>query len=154
MNTGEQGPNVALSWNASRATLAGPSVRGTYGYYMVRQSYTAGDINSNNLGLFIQDSWTLNNRLTLNYGVRTEREEIPSYRPENPGFKFNWADKLAPRLGFAYDVKGNSQWKVYGSWGMFYDIFKLELPRGSFGADQVDFLLLDARHLQLAIDQL
>jgi hypothetical protein len=38
-------------------------------------------------------------------------------------------------VGFAYDVKGDSKWKVYGSWGMFYDIFKLELPRGSFGAD-------------------
>ena len=31
---------------------------------------------------------------------------------------------------------GNSKWKAYGSWGMFYDIFKLELPRGSFGADR------------------
>jgi hypothetical protein len=136
VNTGEQGPNVALSWNASRAALDGRSVRGPYGFYTVRQSYTTGDISSNNLGLFIQDSWTLNNRLTLNYGVRSEREEIPSYRPENPGFKFNWADKLAPRLGFAYDLKGDSQWKVYGSWGMFYDVFKLELPRGSFGADK------------------
>ncbi len=136
VNTGQQGPNVSLNWNASRAALDGRSVRGTYGFYEIRQSFTAGDIHSNNLGLFIQDSWTLNNKLTLNYGVRTEREEIPSYRPENPGFKFGWGDKLAPRIGFAYDVLGNSQWKAYGSWGMFYDIFKLELPRGSFGADR------------------
>ena len=136
VNTGEQGPNVAISWNASRATLAGPSVRGPYGFYTIRQSFTAGDISSNNIGLFVQDSWTLNNKLTLNYGVRTEREEIPSYRPENAGFKFGFGDKVAPRLGFAYDIKGDSQWKAYGSWGMFYDIFKLELPRGSFGADR------------------
>ena len=25
---------------------------------------------------------------------------------------------------------------MFGSWGIFYDIFKLELPRGSFGGDK------------------
>ena len=25
---------------------------------------------------------------------------------------------------------------MFGSWGVFYDIFKLELPRGSFGGDK------------------
>ena len=38
--------------------------------------------------------------------------------------------------GFAYDIKGDGKWKAYGSWGVFYDIFKLELPRGSFGGDK------------------
>jgi hypothetical protein len=44
-------------------------------------------------------------------------------------------DKLAPRLGFAYDVKGDGRWKAYGSYGWFYTITPLELPRGSFGGD-------------------
>ena len=26
--------------------------------------------------------------------------------------------------------------KIYGSWGIYYDIFKLELPRGSYGGDK------------------
>jgi hypothetical protein len=30
----------------------------------------------------------------------------------------------------------DARWKVYGSWGIYYDITKLEMPRGSFGADQ------------------
>ena len=25
---------------------------------------------------------------------------------------------------------------MFGNWGVFYDIFKLELPRGSFGGDK------------------
>ena len=45
-------------------------------------------------------------------------------------------DKIAPRAGFAYDVNGDGMNKVYGSWGIFYDIFKLNLPRGSFGGDK------------------
>jgi len=85
--------------------------------------------------VFAQDAWTLNRKLTLNLGIRTESEDIPSYSPTDPGVHFGWGDKLAPRLGFAYDVKGDSAWKLYGSWGMFYDITKLEMPRGSWGAD-------------------
>ena len=51
-------------------------------------------------------------------------------------YTFDFGQKLAPRIGFAYDVKGDGKTKVYGSWGLFYDIFKLALPRGSFGGDK------------------
>ena len=59
-------------------------------------------------------------------------------------------DKLAPRVGFAYDINGDGKWKAFGSWGVFYDIFKLELPRGSFGGDKWLDVLLHARHARLA----
>ena len=49
---------------------------------------------------------------------------------------FSFGDKFAPRVGFAYDIKGDGRTKVFGNWGIFYDIFKLELPRGSFGGDK------------------
>ena len=52
------------------------------------------------------------------------------------GLEFGFGDKLAPRVGFAYDINGDGRWKAFGSWGVFYDIFKLELPRGSFGGDK------------------
>ena len=57
--------------------------------------------------------------------------DIPEF-----GVEFDFGDKFAPRVGFAYDIKGDGRSKVFGSWGMFYDIFKLELPRGSFGGDR------------------
>ena len=140
--TGAQAPTVTLNWNASRTTLDDPprSVRGAYGFYTVARNYTDGKIHSNNIGLFLQDAWTISDRLTLNLGLRADSEELPSYRPENPGLKFSLADKLAPRVGFAYDVNGNGKWKAYGSWGMFYDISKLEMPRGAWGAEKwVDY---------------
>jgi hypothetical protein len=135
--TGAQAPTVTLSWNAARITLDDPprQVRGAYGYYTVAQRYTTGKIHSNNIGLFIQDAWTVNNRLTLNLGVRSDSETIPSYRPENPSLKFGFGEKIAPRVGFALDIKGDGRWKSYGSWGMFYDISKLEMPRGAWGAE-------------------
>ena len=94
-----------------------------------------------NLGLFAQDQWTVNNKLTLNYGLRIEREVIPSYKPENPGIEFGWGDKLAPRLGFAYDIKGDGRLKAFGSFGIYYDNMKLEMPRGAWGGDHwIDYV--------------
>jgi hypothetical protein len=152
--SGELRPRVTLRFGQGcpgAGCLSGMS--GKYGYYSVRSQtadpnagfLTQGNIHSNLIGLFIQDSWTINNKLTVNGGVRTEREEVPTYTtgldangvtiPEF-GIKFGFKDKLAPRIGAAYDLKGDGKWKVFGSWGIFYDIFKLELPQGSFGGQK------------------
>jgi len=141
--SGESRNRVSIFWNTP---LSGR--RGTYGYYSVRSNgvapkqgfITEGNESTNNLGFFLQDAWTINNKLTINAGVRTEREKVPTYAtgddiPEY-GIEFSFKDKLAPRVGFAYDVTGDGKWKVAGSWGVFYDIFKTELPRGSFGGDK------------------
>jgi hypothetical protein len=132
----EQAPHITFNWDASRTMLNGQVIRGTYGYYSWRQFGTIGDIHVNNLGFFFQDDWTVNNKLTLNLGVRTEKEDVPSYVEGLDGFKFGFGDKFAPRVGFAYDIKGDGKWKGFGSYGMFYDVMKLELPRGAFGGDK------------------
>jgi hypothetical protein len=132
----EQAPNISLRWGVPHTRLDGSIATGTYGTYSWRQFGTIGDVHVNNLGLFIQDNWTVNNKLTINLGIRTEREEAPSYVEGLEGIKFNFSDKIAPRAGFAYDVSGDGRWKVFGSWGVFYDIMKLELPRGAFGGDK------------------
>ena len=72
---------------------------------------------ASNTALFIQDAWTVTPRLTLNLGVRAENEHVPSHRPENPGIHFGFGDKIAPPVGFAFDVRGDGRWKLYGSWG-------------------------------------
>jgi hypothetical protein len=131
----EQQPHVSFYWDESHTLLDGRIERGQFGYWSWRQFGTLGKVNVNNIGLFFQDAWTVNSKLTLNLGIRTEREDVPSYRENLNGIKFSFADKLAPRAGFAYDVQGDGRWKVYGSWGVFYDTMKLELPRGAFGGD-------------------
>lgn len=136
VNRGDRFPQITFFWNQSLATLAGPSVRGTYGYYRVRQVTTDGTVSVSNLGLFLQDTWEVNDRLTVNGGMRVEHEKVPSYRPENPGIEFGWGDKITPRIGVVYDLRGDGKWKLHGDFGLFYDQFKLELPRGSFGADK------------------
>jgi len=134
--SGAQAPTVALAWGASYSTVDGRVVTGKYGYYQVSRSYTQGDVVANDMGLFLQDAWTVNQRLTVNLGIRAENEGVPSYRPENLSIHFGFADKIAPRAGFAWDVKGDSRWKMYGSYGAFYDLLKLTIGRVMTGADR------------------
>lgn len=132
-------PTINFHWDASYTASTGEITRGTYGYYDVsRGVLSVGNIHSNNWGIYLQDAWSPTSRLTINAGVRTESERIPFYTPgeEDQGIKFGFGDKIAPRIGFAYDVLGNGKWKAYGAFGRFYDITKLEMPEGSLGGQQ------------------
>lgn len=129
-------PHINLYW-----TRSSPFGSGTYGHYRIRHGYNsypygwAWNIHSNNWALYLQDSWTIANRLTINFGVRTEYEYIPSFDPayDVTPIKFDFADKLAPRLGLVYDVFGDSSLKLFGSFGIYYDVMKLYLAEGAFG---------------------
>ena len=120
----------------------GANVQGTQGSVHVRRFGTFGEAESKNLGLYLQDTWTVLPNLTLNLGVRTEKEEVPNYGHQtNPSlpvnaWEFSFSDKLAPRVGFAWDIFSDSKLKVYGSYGTYYDISKIEMSRGSFGGDR------------------
>ncbi|HXG57773.1 MAG TPA: TonB-dependent receptor [Thermoanaerobaculia bacterium] len=132
---------VRTYWN-SAGPFGTAANRGKYGMAGVYVFGTIGNVDSKNTGFFLQDSWTtFKDRLTLNFGVRTEQEKVPNYADPSLGLpkyaiNFDYGDKVAPRLGFSYDVFGNGRSKVYGSWGKYYDITKLEMPRGSFGGDK------------------
>jgi len=129
---------------AANTANGGNGCRGNYGWYQVRDFQRRGAVSSDNKGLYIQDSWNVGKirGLTINAGVRFDKEFLPSFTPTslNPNvvtqpILFSYGDKVAPRIGAAYDVLHNGKLKVYGSWGWFYDIMKYSLPRGSFGGD-------------------
>lgn len=111
--------------------------RGTYGYYRWYTYGDNGDASSDNQAIFIQDNWRVNKHLSLNLGLRTEREFLPSFAKQGiaaaPPIEFSWSNKMSPRIGVAWDPKGDGKMRVYGSWGYFYDVMKYEMPRGSFG---------------------
>jgi Carboxypeptidase regulatory-like domain/TonB dependent receptor len=85
------------------------------------------------LGLFWQDSWRVNHKLTVNYGVRYDVEFPPKFKPPQglalPAYqalglqKGIQADKnnIQPRFGLAWDPKGDGKTVVRASFGMFYD---------------------------------
>ena len=112
----------------------GTGCQGNWGTVNVRDLISgSGKVGGWNHSFYFQDAWTINNRLTLNVGLRMDKENLPSYLTGFQGISFGWGQKLAPRLGAAYDVLGNGKLKVYGSFGYFFDIMKYQLPLGSFG---------------------
>ena len=81
--------------------------------------------------------WTVGNRLTLNLGLRTENEKVPTFRPDIRRTHSSSASATSSRRGSAPPTTSaaTARLKVFGSWGRYYDWTKYELPRGSFGGD-------------------
>ena len=99
--------------------------------------------------IYIQDKYQPTDRLTFNIGVRMEQENLPAYNLATvsaaTGLKFDFTDKIAPRLGVAYALTGDGKTKISAFYGRFFDRLKFELPRGSFGGNTyyVDTFVID-----------
>jgi hypothetical protein len=129
---------ISYSIGTSISTLIGGNVTatpGAIGSATFRRTGTNGHGSNLSQGIFIQDKYQIFRRLTLNLGVRFEQEDLPSFNEFPSAINFGWGDKIAPRLGFAYDLKGDGRTKIFGSYGKFFDRVKFELPRGLFGGD-------------------
>lgn len=131
-----------IFWNDAFSRGNITNQRGPFGYYIWEDGVNnQGSVNSRNQGIYFQDSWRVHKRVTLNLGVRFENEFLPPFKAEVNGRKvanpvsFGWGDKVAPRIGGAWDVFGDGKTKISGSFGIFYDVLKYELARGSFGSD-------------------
>jgi outer membrane receptor protein involved in Fe transport len=86
-------------------------------YRVVRARFTAGPVTTQNYQtLFVQDTWKVGNRLTVDPGLRYEQETLNGDVISGFALKNNWA----PRIGATYDATGDGRTKVYGSWGRFY----------------------------------
>ena len=74
---------------------------------------------------FVADSWHVNKKLTLNLGLRYDHQKIT-----------NDDNNIAPRVGFAYDLKGDGKTVIRGGGGWFYNYvpISIELNKQRNGA--------------------
>ncbi len=100
---------------------------------------------SNEFSAFIQDDWKIRRNLTLNLGLRydiftppkeqngfqsvldkasliTNSSEIPDFTVAggDKWYSTDWKN-FAPRVGFAWDIKGNGSLVLRGAYGMYFD---------------------------------
>ncbi len=89
---------------------------------------------------FVQDDWRFTNRFTVNLGFRYEtvtpiqegRNQLANFDPKSAtglvqlgkGVHSLWrrTNDFSPRIGFAWDVQGNSKWVVRGAGSIIYVI--------------------------------
>ena len=123
---------------------------GQYGYMKVQDFATVLKTASGayapatdwNHALFVQDAWTVGRGLTLNLGLRVEKESLPA--PAGIGvagiksINFSWSDKIEPRLGAAWGSR-DGKMKIFGSYGVTNDVMKLLLAQTSFGAQGFEY---------------
>ncbi|HEY0460073.1 MAG TPA: TonB-dependent receptor [Pyrinomonadaceae bacterium] len=129
---------ISYNYGTPISTLLGGAVQdspGAVGSASFRRTGTNGKGANLSQGIYIQDKYQPFSRLTLNLGVRIEKENLPSFNEFPSAINFGWGDKIAPRLGFSYDWSGNGKTKLFASYGKFFDRVKFELPRGLFGGD-------------------
>ena len=100
----------------SYASFTGNSVAGQP-YARVRTYESGGTFETNQEVLYLQDSWQVNDQLMVNAGIRRS-----SYDNKNSnGETFvKTEDQDAMRLGVTYDIDGDGNRKIFGSYGEYY----------------------------------
>jgi len=111
-----------------------------------RVKYASDDFN-----VYLQDEWRVSPKLTVTAGLRYELQNNPDAKETNPRYsdtgripddRNNWA----PRLGFAWDVKGDGRSVVRGGSGIFYGMSPSLLTANALLANGV-------RVVQIQIDK-
>lgn len=83
-----------------------------------RKTFTqSGSYEVINQAAYVEDSWQVTDNVLIYAGIRAETFENKNAN----GLTFIKSDKLwAPRLGFSWDVNGDSTFKVFGNAGRYY----------------------------------
>jgi hypothetical protein len=78
------------------------------------------------IGVFAQDKWRLNDRLTLTLAARYDVEILPTPNEDNPLFADDPdsypmdTNNVSPRLGFSYALDSDAKSVLRGGYGIFF----------------------------------
>ena len=109
--------------------------RGIYTRYRFQRARSGNNTDAaatfdvGNTGLFLQDTWTVNDKLTLMFGVRADQTSVGGIPAENARFRADYGFDnrvtpdgewtLQPRVGFNWTGGGELRTQVRGGVGLF-----------------------------------
>ncbi len=101
-------------------------------YRVSRANFNTGRVTLQKYyNFFVQDSWKVTDRLTINPGVRYEQEKLAGSIITDFQLKNNWA----PRVGAILDPTGTGRSKIYANYGRFYARIPNDLAARALSAD-------------------
>ncbi len=89
-----------------------------------------------NTSLYAQDSYKPISNLSINYGLRWEKQHVLG-RDSSAGFSLN--NNLAGRLGVVWDPTNTGKAKIYGNYGRFYENIPQDINIRAFGGELTAF---------------
>jgi hypothetical protein len=89
-----------------------------------------------NASIYAQDSYKVASSLSINYGLRWERQHVLG-RDSSAGFALN--KNWAPRVGVVWDPTGTGKSKIYGNYGRFYENIPQDINIRAFGGETQAF---------------
>ncbi|MXO65584.1 TonB-dependent receptor [Altericroceibacterium endophyticum] len=102
----------AYGGNAGALYLIQPNGQVQVNYYN-----SGGVFDAENKAFYIQDEWSVTDRLTLNLGLR--RDDFKVNRADGEPLVIQ-DENYAPRLGFTYDLFDDNSGRIYGSYSQYY----------------------------------
>lgn len=117
--TGQFGANLVYRRAAPNTPqVQGPSNLSAGEEYVEFSTFlSGGNFTGENEAFYIQDSWDVNEQLTLNLGVRLDKFSLN----DGAGQQFiGFDNEIGPRLGFTYDPMNDGRSRVFGSYGRYY----------------------------------
>jgi outer membrane receptor protein involved in Fe transport len=139
---------ITYNFGSLNEAIEALATRGTV-RVQVQALAPAGQFTFENYSAFAQDTWRVNPRLTLTYGVRYDINKPPSSDGAYP-YAINGLDNpltamlapqgtkafettynnFAPRVGLAYTIDRDGGFVIRGGFGVFYDLATGQATRG------------------------
>jgi outer membrane receptor for ferrienterochelin and colicin len=111
-------PGVALIPNLGVGAPANYA-NGASGYYAIQYvNSSIASVRSAQRAQYIEDKWQMTDRWLLSLGLRND--QFTDFNANGDAYIRQRSAQWAPRLGFSWDVNGDSSFKVYGNAGRYY----------------------------------
>lgn len=102
-------------WVAPTAGVA----NGGSGYFVAQYFYhDNASVRVQQRAQYIEDSWQVNDRWLVKIGLRND--QFTNFGGDGKPYLRLTTPQLAPRVGFSWDVNGDSSFKIYGNAGRYY----------------------------------
>ena len=101
----------------------------TFGYLSgpdtpVIQDFVVAKSKSTIIGGFVQDSWSIADKVTLNLGLRYDALTLAG---DDGVVRISLKDQWSPRIGIIYDPTQSGRSKIYANYGRYYEQIPLDI---------------------------